>query len=121
MERISLRRAVFISFVVGGLAAGLAGASQVIGRNLAWFLYATLGLVTMLGVQRNWSCFNREKSSDRRDICAIFFGRGPWGEVHGIRLGNPLRAEEGWNNRNPVDVDRVKEYMLVVKEARKKH
>ncbi len=40
---------VTLSFVIGGLAAGLAGASQVIGRPPAWSLYATLGNVTTLG------------------------------------------------------------------------
>jgi len=42
-------RVVTMSFVIGGLAAGLAGASQVIGRPPAWSLYATLGNVTTLG------------------------------------------------------------------------
>lgn len=42
-------RVVVLSFVVGGLAAGLAGASQVIGRPPAWSLYATLGNVATLG------------------------------------------------------------------------
>jgi ABC-type uncharacterized transport system permease subunit len=42
-------RVVVLSFVLGGLAAGLAGASQVIGRPPAWSLYATLGNVTTLG------------------------------------------------------------------------
>lgn len=42
-------RVVFLSFVLGGLAAGLAGASQIIGRPPAWSLYATLGNVTTLG------------------------------------------------------------------------
>lgn len=46
---ISLRRAMLLSFVIGGLAAGLAGASQVIGRPPAWALYATLGTVATLG------------------------------------------------------------------------
>lgn len=42
-------RVVVLAFVLGGLAAGLAGASQVIGRPPAWSLYATLGNVTTLG------------------------------------------------------------------------
>ncbi|MDR5708605.1 MAG: ABC transporter permease [Armatimonadota bacterium] len=42
-------RVVVLSFAIGGLAAGLAGASQVIGRPPAWSLYATLGNVTTLG------------------------------------------------------------------------
>ncbi len=43
------QRVVVLSFVLGGLAAGLAGASQVVGRPPAWSLYATLGNVTTLG------------------------------------------------------------------------
>lgn len=42
-------RVVVLSFVIGGLAAGLAGASQIIGRPPAWSLYATMGNVTTLG------------------------------------------------------------------------
>lgn len=40
---------LLLSFVIGGLAAGLAGASQIIGRAPAWALYATLGNVITLG------------------------------------------------------------------------
>ena len=43
------RRALVLSFAIGGLAAGLAGASQIIGRPPTWSLYATLGNVTTLG------------------------------------------------------------------------
>jgi simple sugar transport system permease protein len=43
------QRVGVLAFVIGGLAAGLAGASQVIGRPPAWSLYATLGNVTTLG------------------------------------------------------------------------
>jgi ABC-type uncharacterized transport system permease subunit len=42
-------RVVILSFVIGGMAAGLAGASQIIGRPPAWSLYATLGNVVTLG------------------------------------------------------------------------
>jgi simple sugar transport system permease protein len=42
-------RVVVLSFVLGGMAAGLAGTSQVIGRPPAWSLYATLGNVTTIG------------------------------------------------------------------------
>jgi len=42
-------RVVVLNFVIGGLAAGLAGATQVIGRPPAWALYATLGNVATLG------------------------------------------------------------------------
>jgi len=47
---ISIRRAILISFIIGGMAAGLAGASQTIGRPLmGWTLPATLGTVFGLG------------------------------------------------------------------------
>jgi len=42
-------RVVIMSFLIGGCAAGLAGASQIIGRPPAWSLYATLGNVATLG------------------------------------------------------------------------
>jgi len=45
---VNTRRAILLSFVIGGLAAGLAGATQVLGRP-AWCLYATLGNVIGLG------------------------------------------------------------------------
>lgn len=46
---VSIRRAVFFSLVFGGMAAGLAGASQVIGRPPVWALSSTLAEVMMLG------------------------------------------------------------------------
>jgi simple sugar transport system permease protein len=47
---INIRRTILISFIIGGLAAGLAGASQIIGRPLlGWTLPATLGTVFGLG------------------------------------------------------------------------
>jgi len=47
---VNIRRAILISFIIGGMAAGLAGASQVIGRPLlGWTLPATLGTVFGLG------------------------------------------------------------------------
>jgi ABC-type uncharacterized transport system permease subunit len=45
----SISRAILVSFLVGGLAAGLAGASQVLGRPPSWTLYATLGNILNLG------------------------------------------------------------------------
>lgn len=45
----SISRAILVSFLVGGLAAGLAGASQVLGRPPSWTLYATLGNIINLG------------------------------------------------------------------------
>ena len=46
---VSSNRALLFSFLIGGLAAGLAGASQVIGRPPSWSLYATLGNVAGFG------------------------------------------------------------------------
>jgi len=46
---VDARRALILSFAIGGLAAGLAGASQIIGRPPTWSLYATLGNVITLG------------------------------------------------------------------------
>lgn len=46
---VSASRAIILSFVLGGLAAGLAGASQIIGRPPAWSLYATMGNVVTIG------------------------------------------------------------------------
>ncbi len=46
---VSSNRALLLSFLIGGLAAGLAGASQVIGRPPSWSLYATLGNVAGFG------------------------------------------------------------------------
>jgi simple sugar transport system permease protein len=45
----SRNRAILVSFLVGGMAAGLAGASQVVGRPPSWTLYATLGNLVNLG------------------------------------------------------------------------
>lgn len=46
---ISVQRAMLISFIVGGLAAGLAGAAQVVGRPPSWSLYGDLSGMATLG------------------------------------------------------------------------
>jgi len=46
---VSSVKVVFLNFFIGGLAAGLAGASQVLGRPPAWTIYKTLGNVINLG------------------------------------------------------------------------
>ncbi len=46
---VSSRKVLLMSFLLGGMAAGLAGATQIIGRPPAWSLYATLGNVSSLG------------------------------------------------------------------------
>jgi ABC-type uncharacterized transport system permease subunit len=45
----SSSRAILLSFLIGGLAAGLAGATQVLGRPPSWTIYATLGNLVNLG------------------------------------------------------------------------
>ena len=44
-------KVTFISFALGGLAAGLAGASQILGRPPSWTVYATLGNLVGLGFE----------------------------------------------------------------------
>ncbi|HDN80666.1 MAG: ABC transporter permease [Chloroflexi bacterium] len=46
---VNAQKVLIMSFLIGGLAAGLAGASQIIGRPPAWSLYATLGNISGLG------------------------------------------------------------------------
>ncbi len=46
---VSERRVIITSFLIGGLAAGLAGASQIQGRPPTWALYGTLGNISGLG------------------------------------------------------------------------
>lgn len=46
---VNAQRTLMIAFILGGMAAGLAGATQIIGRPPAWSLYATLGNVSGMG------------------------------------------------------------------------
>ncbi|RLG83443.1 MAG: ABC transporter permease [Thermoprotei archaeon] len=46
---VNPKKVIFLSFLIGGLAAGLAGGLQIIGRPPAWALYGTLGNVLGLG------------------------------------------------------------------------
>ncbi len=48
---ISEKKVIIVSFLIGGLAAGLAGATQVLGRPPTWALYGTLGNVVRLGFE----------------------------------------------------------------------
>ena len=79
---ISLRRAMLVSFVIGGMAAGLAGASQVIGRPPAWSLYATLGTVATLGFTGIGIALVGRNHPIGGIFAAIFFA----GVVHGGRF-----------------------------------
>lgn len=46
---MSQLRVTILAFVLGGMAAGLAGATQVVGRPPTWALYGTLANVLQLG------------------------------------------------------------------------
>lgn len=46
---IDTQRIIFLNLLIGGLAAGLAGSTQVLGRPPVWGLYETLGGVYGLG------------------------------------------------------------------------
>jgi ABC-type uncharacterized transport system permease subunit len=48
---ISIPRSFIISFIIGGVMAGLAGASQVIGRPPHWTVFATMGNLINLGFE----------------------------------------------------------------------
>ncbi|MEM3031619.1 MAG: ABC transporter permease [Nitrososphaerota archaeon] len=48
---ISIKKSFIVSFVIGGLMAGLAGASQVLGRPPHWTVFATMGNLINLGFE----------------------------------------------------------------------
>jgi len=78
---VSSRRMMFLSFVLGGLAAGLAGASQIIGRPPAWSLYASLGNVITLGFDGIGVALIGRNHPIGAIFAAIFYG----GLAHGGR------------------------------------
>jgi len=78
----SASRAILVSFIVGGLAAGLAGASQVLGRPPSWTLYATLGNVLNLGFDGIGVALIGRNHPMGGVIAAIFYG----GLLHGGRF-----------------------------------
>jgi len=77
---VNIRRAILLSFVIGGLAAGLAGATQVIGRP-GWFLYATLGKVIGLGFAGIGIALIGRNHPIGGILASIFYG----GMLHGGR------------------------------------
>jgi simple sugar transport system permease protein len=79
---VSSRRVTLLSFVIGGLAAGLAGASQIIGRPPAWSLYATLGNVITLGFDGIGVALIGRNHPIGGIFAAVFYG----GLRHGSRL-----------------------------------
>jgi len=79
---ISSRRMMLLSFVIGGLAAGIAGASQILGRPPEWSLYATLGNVVTLGFDGIGVALIGRNHPIGGIFAAIFYG----GLQHGSRF-----------------------------------
>jgi simple sugar transport system permease protein len=78
----SSSRAILLSFAVGGLAAGLAGASQVLGRPPSWTIYATLGNLLNLGFDGIGVALIGRNHPVGGVFAAIFYG----GLMHGGRF-----------------------------------
>ena len=79
---ISARRAILISFIIGGLAAGLAGATQVLGRPPSWALFASMGNVVNLGFVGIGIALIGRNHPIGGILAAIFYG----GILHGGRF-----------------------------------
>ena len=79
---VNSRRVIILSFVIGGLAAGLAGASQIIGRPPEWALFATLGNVVTLGFDGIGVALIGRNHPIGGILAAIFYG----GLEHGSRF-----------------------------------
>ena len=78
---VDSRRVILLSFVIGGLAAGLAAATQIIGRPPTWALYATLGNVVSLGFDGIGVALIGRNHPIGGILAAIFYG----GLQHGSR------------------------------------
>jgi simple sugar transport system permease protein len=78
----SSSRAILTSFLVGGLAAGLAGASQILGRPPSYTLYATLGNLINLGFDGIGVALIGRNHPIGGIFAAIFYG----GLAHGGRF-----------------------------------
>ncbi|MEM0441087.1 MAG: ABC transporter permease [Candidatus Caldarchaeum sp.] len=48
---ISINKSIIMSFLIGGMMAGMAGASQVLGRPPHWTVFATMGNLMNLGFE----------------------------------------------------------------------
>lgn len=79
---VSASHAILVSFIVGGLAAGLAGATQVLGRPPSWTLYATLGNILNLGFDGIGVALIGRNHPVGGVLAAIFYG----GLQHGGRF-----------------------------------
>jgi len=78
----SRNRAILTSFLVGGMAAGLAGATQILGRPPSWTLYATLGNLANLGFDGIGVALIGMNHPIGGIVAAIFYG----GLAHGGRF-----------------------------------
>jgi len=79
---INISKAFIISFFIGGLAAGLAGASQVLGRPPSWTVYATLGNLAYLGFEGLGVSLIGRNHPVGIVLASIFYG----GLLHGGRF-----------------------------------
>lgn len=79
---ISIRRIILLNLVIGGLAAGLAGGTQVLGRPPVWGLYETMGVVYMLGFEGIGVALIGRNHPIGAIFAAIFYG----GLLHGGTL-----------------------------------
>ncbi len=79
---INQYRVYLASIALGGLAAGLAGASQVLGRPPSWTVYATLGNVMNLGYEGLGVALIGRNHPIGIIFAALFYG----GLIHGGRF-----------------------------------
>jgi ABC-type uncharacterized transport system permease subunit len=75
-------RVYLASIALGGLAAGLAGASQVLGRPPSWTVYATLGNVMNIGYEGLGVALIGRNHPIGIIFAALFYG----GLIHGGRF-----------------------------------
>ena len=96
---VRIGQALLGSFLIGGLAAGLAGASQIIGRPPAWSLYATLGNVATLGFDGIGVALVGRNHPLGGILAAILFGAlqhgGRFMEYHAGVVSELVRAVNG--------------------------
>jgi len=92
-------KVILLSFAIGGLAAGLAGATQIIGRPPAWSLYATLGNVITLGFDGIGVALVGRNHPIGGVLAAVLFGAlahgGRFMEYHAGVLSELVRAING--------------------------
>jgi ABC-type uncharacterized transport system permease subunit len=79
---IPINRSFTISFLLGGALAGLAGASQVLGRPPHWTVFATMGNIMYLGFEGIGVALVGRNHPLGIVLAAIFYG----GLLHGGRF-----------------------------------